>query len=263
MHVYCRTVDHIHEVRHGKHTSCDSDGPTRGLRSANREAARPLRLFVYVVVHDTGFAPNPFFGYCTLTTCKPGIRGSARVGDWIAGIGPAQNGQQGKLVFAMRVAEAMCFDVYWNDARFVRKRPNRRGSPEQRCGDNIYHRNPGTSDWIQEDGYHSHSDGTPNWNNVRHDTSPPRVLVAREFAYFGAAAVDIPDRFRPWQGRDYFGSVRGYRCNFPIDLQNDFIGWLQDWSTEAAGLAGDPLDWPRTPPGCATTPPDEPATRRC
>ena len=222
-----------------------------------------MRLFVYVVVHDTGFAPNPFFGYCTLATCKPGIRRSARVGDWIAGIGSIQRGQEGKLVFAMRIAEAMCFDEYWNDARFVRKRPRRFGDAEQRCGDNIYHRDPGTGDWIQEAGYHSHKDETPNRDNVRRDTSPPRVLVARDFAYFGAAAIDVPDRFRSWEGRERFGSFRGYRCDFPDDLRNTFIAWLAERSAEADGLAGNPLDWPSASPGCATTPPDGPATRRC
>ena len=33
---------------------------------------------------DYGFAPNPYFGYCTLATCKPVIRRCAGVGDWIA-----------------------------------------------------------------------------------------------------------------------------------------------------------------------------------
>ena len=140
---------------------------------ANRIACPPVRLFVYVVVHDTGFAPNPFSGYCTLATCKPGIRRSARVGDWIAGIGSVQRGQEGKLVFAMRVAETMCFDEYWHDTRFVRKRPNRYGGAEQRCGDNIYHRDPGTGHWIQVAGYHSHEDGTPNRDNIRRDEPIP------------------------------------------------------------------------------------------
>ena len=222
-----------------------------------------MRLFVYVVVHDTGFAPNPFLGYCTLATCKPEIRRSARVGDWIAGIGSVQRGQEGKRVFAMRVAEAMCFDEYWNDPRFARKRPNRSGDAEQLCGDNIYHRNPGTGDWIQEPGYHSHEDGTPNRNNVRRDTNPPRVLIAREFAYLGAAAVDIPDRFRSWQGSDYFRSVRGHRCNFPDDLRNAFMAWLEERSAEAGGLADTPLDWADSSPACAATSPDPSTTRRC
>lgn len=230
---------------------------------AHRIAWRSVRLFVYVVVHDTGFAPNPYFGYCTLATCKPRIRRSARVGDWIAGIGSVQRGQECKLVFAMRVAEAMCFDEYWNDLRFVQKRPNRFGDAEQRCGDNIYHRDPGTGDWIQKPGYHSHEDGTPNWDNVLRDTNPPRVLIAREFAYLGAAAVDVPDRFRSWQGSDFFRSVRGHRCNFPGELRNAFIAWLEQRSAEAGGLAGDPLDQSDMPPICAATPSGRPATPRC
>lgn len=52
-----------------------------------------MRLYVYVVTHDTGFAPNPFHGYCTLATCKPHIRGRAEAGDWVIGLGSTQNGQ--------------------------------------------------------------------------------------------------------------------------------------------------------------------------
>jgi hypothetical protein len=46
-----------------------------------------MSLVSYKMTHDSGFAPNPFHGYLTLATCKPGIRrsGSRRVGDWIAG----------------------------------------------------------------------------------------------------------------------------------------------------------------------------------
>jgi hypothetical protein len=44
-----------------------------------------MRLFAYKMTHDTGFAPNPFHGACTLATCKPQIRLHKRVGDWIAG----------------------------------------------------------------------------------------------------------------------------------------------------------------------------------
>ena len=39
------------------------------------------------MTRDYGFAPNPFFGFCTLANCKPKIRKSANVGDWIIGTG--------------------------------------------------------------------------------------------------------------------------------------------------------------------------------
>lgn len=39
-----------------------------------------MRLFAYKMTHDTGFAPNPFWGYLTLATCKPKIREKKRRG---------------------------------------------------------------------------------------------------------------------------------------------------------------------------------------
>ena len=45
------------------------------------------RIHSYVVRYDSGFAPNPFYGYCTLATCKPSIRKGADIGDWVVGSG--------------------------------------------------------------------------------------------------------------------------------------------------------------------------------
>ena len=42
-----------------------------------------MELYSYVIKHDSGFAANPFCGYCTLADCKPAIRRTAKVGDWI------------------------------------------------------------------------------------------------------------------------------------------------------------------------------------
>lgn len=45
------------------------------------------RLYSYVLRVDDGAAPNPYWGTCTLTICKPDIRRCAQVGDWIVGTG--------------------------------------------------------------------------------------------------------------------------------------------------------------------------------
>ena len=179
-----------------------------------------MDVFVCVVVNDSGFAPNPFFGHCTLATCKPVIRRTAGVGDWIAGVGSAQRGQEGRLVYAMRVAETMSFDEYWDDTRFALKRPIADGDSQQRCGDNIYHKHPETGDWVQESGScHSNCDGTPNRCHVERDTNTDRVLIGQDFAYLGKAAAHIPSRFRPWRGVDYFSRIRGHRCRLPEALR--------------------------------------------
>ena len=68
------------------------------------------RLFTYTIPIDDGAAPNPFRGMCSLAICKPGIRSTARKGDWVAGLGSsnAHSGDlSGRLVYAMRVEEVM------------------------------------------------------------------------------------------------------------------------------------------------------------
>lgn len=147
-------------------------------------------LLIYVVDRDFGFAPNPFHGSCTLATCKPRIRGSARVGDWIAGMGGSRLRATGHCIFAMRVGRILTFNQYWADPEFRDKRPIRNGSLVMLVGDNIYH-NDGKA-WIQEDSHHSRSDGTPEPSNVVNDTSADAVLVSDLFYYFGTLAPEVP-----------------------------------------------------------------------
>ena len=132
-----------------------------------------MRLFSYVVARDYGFAPNPFNSYCTLATCKPKIREAANIGDWVLGTGSKTRGRADHVVFAMRVTETLTFNEYWADPRFRTKRPNLRGSKKQAFGDNIYHRDSDSEQWIQEDSHHSYSDGTMNCDRYpsRHTAS--------------------------------------------------------------------------------------------
>jgi len=186
-----------------------------------------MKLYTYVVARDYGFAPNPFFGVCTLATCKPNIRRRAQVSDWIVGTGSKRHALDGKLVYAMKVAEVLTYDQYWNDRRFHRKRPNLRGSLKQAYGDNIYYHNPKNGKWVQANSHHSHPDGTPNQANIRHDTQSPRVLVGTEFAYWGGSGPLIPARFRRYGGFDVCCQQPGHKCHFPEDLVHSFIDWIR------------------------------------
>lgn len=91
------------------------------------------RVFSYVVKVDSGFAPNPFHGWCTLACCKPSIRRTASVGDIIMGLSPRSE----RIVYAMRVTEVLTFEQYWNGTRFATKRP-RAGTHRDAVGDNVY-----------------------------------------------------------------------------------------------------------------------------
>ena len=64
------------------------------------------KLFSYVIREDTGLAPNAFYGVCTLNCCKPDIRRTAEVGDWVAGfVGSNHPADRDRLVYAMRVTQ--------------------------------------------------------------------------------------------------------------------------------------------------------------
>lgn len=153
-----------------------------------------MRLFSYKLTVDSGFAPNPFHGYCTLATCKPQIRLLKRVGDWLAGF--TSTGLNGdsvgheRLVYLMRVDEKMGLEDYFRDPRFAAKKPVMQSD---RCvdlvGDNIYDRV--NRRWVQLPN-RSHDAG-----DLARDTGGRCVLVSITFAYFGSGPLVVPDGVRP------------------------------------------------------------------
>ena len=197
-------------------------------------------MYSYVVARDYAFAPNPFHRFCTLATCKPQIRRTAQLDDWIVGTGSKSKGREGHLVFAMRVTEAMSFDEYWRDPRFAVKRPNLQGSAKQAFGDNIYHR-AGDGAWTQENSHHSFHDGSANPENVDHDTEVDRVLISDKFTYWGGKGPEIPACFRGSCGADVCLGRQGHKCNFPETLVDAFLTWIEE--VGVVGYAGRPLDW--------------------
>lgn len=82
-------------------------------------------LYAYIVRTDSGFAPNLFWGYCTLACYNPQIRKHANVGDWIVGIGSKSTVGNEKMVYAMKISEKMPFEEYAEDRRFRQKIPSR------------------------------------------------------------------------------------------------------------------------------------------
>ena len=196
-----------------------------------------MRLHSYVVEHDMGFAPNPFHGICTLATCKPKIRRYAKLHEYVIGTGTKKRGLQGRLVFVMEVSEATNFDDYWNDRRFIRKRPVMNGSFVQRYGDNIYHRDVQTKNWIQKDSFHSQKDGVPDTDNMQLDTgTTDRVLVGEWFVYWGGDGPLIPKHFEEFIHRGI-----GHRCIKDNTKIEEFLGWVD--SQGEPGVRGDPCEW--------------------
>ena len=55
---------------------CDMMGAGKYLRknTPNKKEKQRMIVYEYVMTSDSGFAPNPFHGTCTLACCKPKIR---------------------------------------------------------------------------------------------------------------------------------------------------------------------------------------------
>jgi hypothetical protein len=203
-----------------------------------------VALYSYVLDHDYGFAPNPFFGVCTLATCKPQIRERASVGDYVMGTGCAKRNRRGRLVYMMRVDEITTFDDYWVDPRFRRKRPTLGRGTAHAFGDNIYHRTQEGA-WLQENSFHSLPSGQPNPLNREHDTHSRRVLIGQEFVYLGGSGPMVPPHLRNWTGTDICAG-RAYKKNFPNGMTEAAIDWA---FSLGRGRISVPADWSRLLPG--------------
>jgi hypothetical protein len=188
-------------------------------------------LYSYVVSTDSGFAPNPFFGVCTLACCKPVIRraigsrllresGRVEITDlrqadpgfiraesiWVVGL--AGVGLRGRphrsVVFVMQVTDVLDFESYHRE--YPQKRPVRRppATPADPAwhGDAIYTGNhPATARQLTPS---AHSNGdAEDAANKWHDLGGRYVLVSDHFVYFGPDAPYLPIEKRLHHGRGH------------------------------------------------------------
>ena len=191
-----------------------------------------MKLYSYVVKHDTGFAPNPFWGYCTLANCKPVIRRTAKVGDWIVGLSPKSDGN--RLIYAMKVEEIVSFDEYYRDNRFVAKIPYcSTGKVVHKCGDNIYKPLP-NGGYQQLQSMHSKGTCKDRATNKKRDLGGKYVLISKTFCYFGSRPLNLPE---------FLGNLkvgRAHKCRFTPDIITVFISFIKH---QKAGINARPTLW--------------------
>ncbi|MYD80932.1 MAG: hypothetical protein F4X44_10010 [Gammaproteobacteria bacterium] len=185
-------------------------------------------LYSYVLVTDSGLAPNPYHGYCTLAVCKPKIRAKAQAGDIVIGTGSAachvQRGDQ--MIYAMWVTEVLTTAQYWSDPRFNAKKPNKSSSIHL-VGDNIYEPLDNCK-WNQLQSLHFAHD-------MKRDLSEKFVLVSDKFVYFGSDSPTLPQNF-----------VDGSEClikrgpGHRTESREEVIAKFVDWIEELGGWSGVP-----------------------
>lgn len=190
-----------------------------------------MKLFSYIVSHDKGFAPNPFWGYCTLATCKPAIRRTAKKGDLIVGLSPKAKGH--RVVYVMRVDDIMTFDKYFRDPQFARKIPDyTTGNEIHKCGDNCYE--PGHQGRFRQlRSMHSKGCGE-NPTNKKRDLDGIHVLISQHFCYFGPEAPLLP------RSLNELKVGRSHKCRFSEQVIKRVVHWMD---SQPSGVQTSPTKW--------------------
>jgi hypothetical protein len=173
-------------------------------------------IWRYVLATDAGMAPCIDNGILTLTCCKPRIRRSAQLGDWVIGFEPKRLG--GKVAYAGQVSRVLSLGDYEVE------HPGR--------ADAIYRldsaSNREASFIVLAPGYH-------NDVGIRtRDLNGLNALIFSPFWYWGRAAVtppgEIGDLAHPFVGESRMNS------------SPEKIKVLKDWlrSTGPSGIRGEP-----------------------
>jgi Nucleotide modification associated domain 2 len=154
------------------------------------------RLFSYILRFDDGAAPNPFWGICTLTICKPAIRRTAQIGDWVIGTG-SKNAKcnDGKIydlsdsvVYAMKITDIKTLSDYdrFCNQKCSNKIPNLSANDwRQKMGDCIYDYSFGTEP--------SQRRSIHNVYSMKKDIGGINSLLSDDYYYFGEEARPLPD----------------------------------------------------------------------
>jgi hypothetical protein len=189
-------------------------------------------LYSYCIRYDIGSAPNPFWGLCTLAICKPNIRQSANVGDWVVGTGSAVSpigNISDEVVYAMCVTQKMTMEDY---DRFTRsKLPYKiplmtSTDPRRRSGDSIY--DFSTSPPLLRPSVHGEG-------NQKTDLKGGWVLLSNHYFYFGDSPVDLPEELL-----EIVKKGPGHKSNFDTYYVDAFIHWIHSFGYPPATLIGKP-----------------------
>ncbi len=192
------------------------------------ERSEMSRLYIYKMTNDGGGAPCVHKGVLSLAICKPQIRSSAKVGDWVIGIGGKELG--GKLIYIAEVTKCEGGLSYYRKTEYT-DRPDciyelaANGAVEWR-EDSIYHPD---GHWMDRD-----IGATPGYEKAN-------VLLSSNFTYFGRNSIEIPKSYK--EAHKLLGSLtQGHRVNLSAEALRDFQKLRDEvWSKYKRGKLGDPF----------------------
>ena len=208
-----------------------------------------INYYFYKMTSDSGFAPNPFGGFCTLACCKSQIRKQTQKGDWVIGLCSKKLPCRGNVIFAMKVTETLTFNEYYKDKRFLLKKPSVEGSLKTMHGDNVYHQNS-KGKWIQDPCYHTHTDPKIRCKHINMDTKVNRVLISDHFFYFGIKSLTGPNKLFS-DIKEKMKRTRNFRYKDMDKEGGELVKFLHKHKKKS-GIYGKPIHWQSS--GCNNQP---------
>ncbi len=192
-----------------------------------------MKLYTYCIPVDDGAAPNPYFGVCTLAICKPAIRRTAEIGDWIVGVGSKNVNDidfSGKIVYAMKVTDKMTYAEYnvYCQRELKEKIPDlKHADYNRKVGDCVY------DDADKNNIFQRASVHGPN--NIDTDKGGKHVLLSDYFFYFGDKAISIPPHLTP-----IIHQTQSHKVHLNELYKNEFVQWIENIDYPQNTLIGNP-----------------------
>jgi Nucleotide modification associated domain 2 len=186
------------------------------------------RLFSYVIPYDSGAAPNPYGGICTLVICKPVIRRIAKINDWIVATGSSQSGNANKVVYAMEVTQKMTmqeYDEYCKTKLSIKIPSKHTENYEQKVGDCIYDFSTGK---IRASVHDEGNRGT--------DLGGMFALLSNNFYYFGETPEQLPSNLLC-----IVKEGQGHKSNSNEPHFEKFINWIGLFKNNKNKVLSDPI----------------------
>jgi hypothetical protein len=192
-----------------------------------------MKLYSYCLRFDDGAAPNPYWGICTLAICKPAIRRTANVGDWVVGLGSA-NSPIGDIsngvVYAMKISDIRSlwgYDILCQ-TKHQGKIPDWHSTDfRRRVGDCIYDYSEESPPKIRL--------SVHDERNRKRDLSGENALISNHFYYFGDHPIELPQDLSV-----LIHNQQGHKVKANQSYLERFVEWIEHLSYEPNELYGEP-----------------------
>jgi hypothetical protein len=175
----------------------------------------PPTIYVYKCVVDDGTAPCVSGGLLSMTVCKPKVRASAKIGDYVLAFGTNAPPAPNRLVYAARITSILTGGRYFDTPKYKRRK------------DCIYERTPqGTLRLSPHASAH-------NTGTHAKDIGPPPdypnaiALLSTDFRYFGGAGTDDWKQHALHLKQMIESLGQGHRVNHTRPVRDDLLQLLE------------------------------------